>query len=388
MTQPKADKKPNIIFLFSDTGGGHRSAAEAIIEALDLEFPDQYTSEMVDFYLEYAPFPFDQAAATYAPMAQIPDIWELGYKLCDGKHRSKFVQKILWPYVRRGVTRLVKEHPCDLFISVHSVVNIPLLRGLPANRPPYMTVVTDMVSTHAFWYNKKSDIVFVPTDEALQRGVSFGLDPAKIHVVGLPVADRFCHPVMDRAKLRERLGWPLNIPVVLLVSGGDGMGPLEETVRAIIDADLPVALVVIAGRNKTLKERLETLRHKHTIFVYGFVTNMPEFMQAADMIVTKAGPGTISEAFIAGLPIILYSRMPGQEEGNVDYVVNRGAGVWAPAPKKVVATLRRWLNDPRERSEVVKISKSLAKPEASRVIARYAMAMLGKIPFENVALNV
>jgi 1,2-diacylglycerol 3-beta-galactosyltransferase len=70
--------------------------------------------------------------------------------------------------------------------------------------------------------------------------------------------------------------------------------------------------------------------------VYGFVQDMPDFMRAADVLITKAGPGTISEAFIAGLPMILYSRLPGQEDGNVGYVVDNGAGVWAPRPDAVV----------------------------------------------------
>ncbi len=74
---------------------------------------------------------------------------------------------------------------------------------------------------------------------------------------------------------------------------------------------------------------------------------MPDFMRASDCLITKAGPGTISEAFIAGLPMILYSYMPGQEDGNIDYVVNEGAGVWAPRPELVVSALRRWLNDPK-----------------------------------------
>jgi 1,2-diacylglycerol 3-beta-galactosyltransferase len=103
---------------------------------------------------------------------------------------------------------------------------------------------------------------------------------------------------------------------------------------------------------------------------------MPELMNASDIILTKAGPGTISEAFTAGLPIILYSRMPGQEEGNVDYVVEKGAGVWAPYPEQVVATLRYWLDHPEERQKIAKTSKNLARPDASKDIARKIIEVL------------
>ena len=97
---------------------------------------------------------------------------------------------------------------------------------------------------------------------------------------------------------------------------------------------------------------------------------MPDLMNAADVILTKAGPGTISEAFITGLPIILYSKMPGQEDGNVDYVVGKGAGVWAPYPEQVVTTLRYWIDHPEALLKVANTSKSLARPDASLNIAK------------------
>jgi 1,2-diacylglycerol 3-beta-galactosyltransferase len=370
MSEPLTPK-PHVLFLFSDTGGGHRSAAQAIIEALEVYHPGQVTTEMLDFFIEYAPPPFDMAVTGYAPMAQVPDLWELGYKLSNGKYRSRLVQEVLWPYIRGAASRLVEEHPCDLFLSVHPIINTPILRALRKDRAPYITVITDMVTTHAFWYNNQSDLTLVPTEEARQRGLDIEMDPDRIRVVGQPIADKFCRPPAPRAELRAALGWPQDLPVVLMVSGGEGMGPIEETVRAVDQAHLELAMAVIAGRNEALKQNLESAGLKTKTMVYGFVNNMADLMNAADIIITKAGPGTISESFIAGLPIILYSRMPGQEEGNVDYVVEKGAGVWAPEPEQVVAALRYWINHPEVLQTVAKTSKSLARPEASKTIARY-----------------
>ncbi len=369
MTQA-TDKKPHILFLFSDTGGGHRSAAKAIIEALNIYHPGFVTTEMLDFFVEYAPPPFDMAVTTYAPMSQVPDLWELGYKLSNGKYRSKLVYDVLWPYIRSAATRLVEEHPCDMFISVHPIINTPLLRTLGPDHNPYVIVITDMVSTHAFWYNKNATLTISPTKEAKQRGLEIGMDPDSIIVLGQPIADEFRQPSPPKAKLRERLGWPQDLPVVLMVGGGEGMGPLKETVIAVDQVGMDLMMAVIAGRNKALKHNLETANLKTKNIVYGFVEDMPDLMNAADIIVTKAGPGTISEAFIAGLPIILYSRMPGQEEGNVDYVVEKGAGVWAPYPEQVVNTLKDWVNHPENRLKVAATSKSLAHPDASKDIAQ------------------
>lgn len=364
------DKKPHILFLFSDTGAGHRSAAKAIIEALEIYFPGQATTEMLDFFVKYAPPPFNMAASTYAHMAQVPNLWELGYRLSNGKYRSKMVHDVLWPYIRNAAKDLVNEHPCDLFVSVHPIINTPMLRILGADHAPYMIVITDMVSTHAFWYNINATLTLAPTEEARQRGIEIGMDPERIEVAGQPISDKYRHPTAPKAELRANFGWPGSLPVVLMVGGGEGMGPIEDVVRAVDRAQLDLMMVIIAGRNETLQTNLTKKPLKTTHEIFGFVENMPDLMNAADIILTKAGPGTISEAFTAGLPIILYTRMPGQEEGNVDYVVDKGAGVWAPTPGQVVAVLRRWVENPDQREAVAAISKGLARPDAARNIAQ------------------
>lgn len=362
--------KPHVLFLFSDTGAGHRSAARAIIEALEIYFPGQVTTEMLDFFVKYAPPPFNMAATTYAHMAQVPNLWELGYKLSDGKYRSKLVQDVLWPYIRKAAKDLVSEHPCDLFVSVHPIINTPVLRILGAERAPYMIVITDMVSTHAFWYSNQATLTLAPTEEALQRGIDIGMDADRIAVVGQPISDKYRHPTAPKAELRARLGWPGSQIVVLMVGGGEGMGPIEDVVRAVDRAQLDLMMAIITGRNEALKKNLEKKPLATAHEILGFVENMPDLMNAADIILTKAGPGTISEAFTAGLPIVLYTRMPGQEEGNVDYVVEKGAGVWAPTAEGVVTVLRDWHDHPQVRQEVAATSKSLARPDAARNIAQ------------------
>jgi 1,2-diacylglycerol 3-beta-galactosyltransferase len=374
---PQRPDSTRILFLFSDTGGGHRSACEAITEALQAEFGSLISTEMVDIFKEYAPRPFELAPRLYPRMARMPDIWRLGYLISDGKRRRIAFDEILSPYVETAVQRMIADHPADLVVSVHPLANELILRGLGRKRPPFVTVVTDMVSTHAFWFSRKADLILVPTEEARQRGIELGARPERILVAGLPVALRFTAPLADKQDLRRKLGWPENLPTVLLVGGGEGMGPLEKVAYAIDSSNLPISLVIIAGRNRGLKTRLETYPWRIHARTYGFVRQMPEFMRAADVLVTKAGPGTISEAFIAGLPLVLYSRMPGQEDGNVSYVVTEGAGVWAPRPEQVVDTLVNWLEHPDQQARAADASLRLARPEAARTIARALALQLG-----------
>lgn len=374
---PPGRDKPHILFLFSDTGGGHRAAAEAIIEAIALEFPGRVTTEMVDIFRQYAPPPINLAPRIYPGLSRMPRVWKISYYMSDGRRRARFAYTLLRPYLRDSIDRLLKNHPSSLVVSVHQLINSWVAQAAQENNIPFVTVVTDLVSTHAAWYTPMADMVIVPTTAAFKRGLSLRMPPTRMQVVGQPVADRFNRPGANKTLLRERLGWRTDMPVVVIVGGGEGMGPLAGTAYAIDAAGLPVQLVIVAGRNKSLRRQLEDHAWQIPVKIYGFITEMPDFMRAADYLVSKAGPGTISEAFIAGLPVILYSKMPGQEDGNVDFVVDGGAGVWAPEPEIAVESLRRWLANPDARQTVIENALKLARPDASRRIARLLVEKAG-----------
>jgi 1,2-diacylglycerol 3-beta-galactosyltransferase len=152
------------------------------------------------------------------------------------------------------------------------------------------------------------------------------------------------------------------------------MGNLEGIVAALNDSRLPVTLVIIAGRNEPLRQRLEARQWNIPVRVYGFVREMPDFMHAADILLTKAGPGTISEAVSAGLPVVLYSRLDGSEDGNVRYVIDNGAGIWAPSSAEAIAAVQRWLDHPEQLSQASSACLALARPHAAHDIAALLMA--------------
>lgn len=363
-------RKPHIVFYFSDTGGGHRSAAEAIIEAIALEYKDCVTTEMVDFFKDYAPLPFNRAADMYPYMVKAPRLWSASFHATDGHARSRMITSTMWPIARQAARSMVKGHPADLIVTVHPFANTFALKALGAHRPPFINVVTDMVTTHALWFDNRADLILVPTETARLRAIRYHISPEKLHVVGLPVADRYCQPLGNKSTLRTSLGWPVDRPVVLLVGGGEGMGPLAKTAAEIDASGLDLSLVIVCGRNHRLKEKLESQKWANPTLIYGFVREMPDFMRASDYIVTKAGPGTIAEALNAQLPIILYSKLPGQEDGNVTFVQEEGAGVWAPRPIDVVRALTRWISRPEERGKVIENCRRAGRPEAARTIAR------------------
>lgn len=363
--------RKRVLILFSDTGGGHRSSGEAIREALLAKYPDCCDVELVDLLTEYTPYPFRRFPAWYPLMAKRGRAWGRGFKLSDGPRRSRALSTAVWPVIRRAVKRMVREHPADVVVSVHPLFQVPVLRALGKRRAPYITVVTDLVSTHAMWYHPKVDRCLVPTEPALRRALACGIPAGKVRVVGLPVAAKFSQPAGEKLALRAKLNWRADLPAALVVGGGDGMGPLYQIARAIAGCGLNHQIAVVAGRNESLRRRLCAGTWEVPAHIYGFVTNMPELMSAADMMVTKAGPSSITEALNAGLPLVLSSAIPGQEEGNVRYVVSEGAGLWAPGPAKVVEAVRTWLAD--ETGEALRQaaanSRRLAYPHAASDIA-------------------
>lgn len=336
-----------VLILMSDTGGGHRAAAEAIRDAMAVRYGDTIHVEMVDVFRGYSPFPLKYMPEFYPWLInRSKSSWGMGYNLSNNRRQAKLISSGMYITIERGLKQMLREHPADVIVCVHSLFARPAMEALLRfdYRPPFMTVVTDLVSTHAFWYEPRAELCLVPTEPAYQRGLECGLKPEQLRITGLPVHHRFAEALTDKKSAREALGWHPDLPAVLIVGGGEGMGPLYKTARAINKRELNCQLAIIAGNNKSLKAKLEETDWNQQTHIYGFVKDMPRLMAAADILVTKAGPATISEACIAGLPMILYDAIPGQETGNVEYVTNNQAGVFAHGSRAVGEAVETWLS--------------------------------------------
>jgi 1,2-diacylglycerol 3-beta-galactosyltransferase len=373
-----------VVLLYGDTGGGHRSSAQAIRTALHRLVAvsgdtDSVETELVNG-LDYAPLAFRGLTDGYPLWVNYArTLYALGFKASNHRRRVVALRNVLEPISEKAAADLINDHPADLYVSCHPVFNhaVPLAIAGARRSTNYVHVVTDLVSGHALHYTPEVDHCIVPTEEAREQAIKNYVRIDKISVAGQPVAPDFRERMADSTALRAALGLNPELPVVLLMGGGDGMGRLEVTGRELALSNLPVQLLIVAGRNATVRENLEFINPRVPYMkVFGFVDNVPALMGASDMIITKAGPGTICEAFIAALPIILYDAVPGQEEGNVDYVVNKGAGAWCPSPFTVLKQVRQWIQVPEELSAARHASAALARPDAALDIARIIMRFL------------
>jgi 1,2-diacylglycerol 3-beta-galactosyltransferase len=343
--KPMAKK---VLIITCDAGGGHRSVTKALRDALDHFFPGKYHVQQTDIIAECFPFPLSLAGRAYGPVVnRLRFSWGVLWHLTNGRRRSPLILRAIAPLASGRLATILRETRPDIVISTHPFGNyLParLLRQAGWDTP-LITMVTDLVNIHHCWLCPEVDLYLVATEEARLTALSAGLPPDRVQVVGLPVGLEFRQCTRGKEELRRELNLSPDLVTILVMGGGDGMGNVFSSARAATQALAEIQLVVVAGRSQTLKARLEAVPWEVPTTILGFVDNIADFMQAADLLITKAGPSTLSEALACGLPMLITGALRGQEEGNVGWAVETGAAVAALSPRQIGPALQNVLGD-------------------------------------------
>lgn len=362
-----------VLFLISDTGGGHRASAEALAEALHRLHGASVACAIVDPFAEYTHWPLNQAPEAYSPLINRATwLWQALWRLGENPAIWRAARDLTTIWQTDRMRQLSADYPADLVVSVHPLLSQEPQRTLRAMQPGIRTatVVTDLTSAPRMWYDPAVDLLVTSCDEVTAAAQAAGVPSDRVRQLGLPIRLAFAATQVSRAEAHARLGLA-DLPTVLVMSGGEGMGPVEEIVGALAAtlSDQTGQVVVICGRNAVLQRRLAATRWPVPVTALGFVAEVPLWMRAADCLVTKAGPGTIAEALACGLPMIISSFVPGQETGNVSFVEGRGVGVYCPQPAAIAATVRGWLAAPERTAAIRDRARTLARPNAALNIA-------------------
>jgi UDP-N-acetylglucosamine:LPS N-acetylglucosamine transferase len=207
---------------------------------------------------------------------------------------------------------------------------------------------------------------------AADKLVRLGIQPSRIATLGIPIRPELARIAVSAREMRVRLGLDPDLAMLLLMGGGDGAGRLAETARAVArlgDRGKRFQLVVVTARNVRARQALEAAPWPIPTRILGFVTNIGEYMTAADVIATKPGSLTVSEALALARPLLLGRPLPGQEEGNVGYVVGSGAGLAYTNPEEAAEAFAYLLEDASVRWEMSQRAARLGNPRAAeRVI--------------------
>ncbi|HUZ89579.1 MAG TPA: glycosyltransferase [Candidatus Acidoferrales bacterium] len=337
-----------ILILFSDTGGGHRAAAQALRQAL-LEIDPSLRIELLDPLIGQGPALVRQLAQLYPAIINRSRVaWGMLYRSSNTRAGFAAARSLFGRQVKNNLIEDLLQVDPDLVISVHPLLNHVAHRAIRSSgrTRAQVTVVTDLVDLHRGWACPQVDLVVVPTHEARDQMIQRRVPSARVALLGMPVGLGFRPPGPgEKGSLRRQLGLDEQIPTILVAGGGEGAGRILTQVRELAGDVHPWQLIVVCGRNRRLRERLQGLELGTRPLINGFVDNMAELMRASDVVVTKAGPGAICEALASGLPLLLTGYLPGQETANVGFVTSSGAGIYVPRSGQLRSALEGMLQD-------------------------------------------
>ncbi|GAC1654183.1 MAG: glycosyltransferase [Vulcanimicrobiaceae bacterium] len=363
------------LFLISDTGGGHRSASMAITAALD-EIKEPFSFEhRIDDVAAHCSFPLTQLGLAYSSALRFaPPVYGALYYATNGRRRYKALVRFCEPLYRERLRDLFLSYEPDVIVSVHPLLNHAALRARADAKMTYVpliTVITDLGKVHESWLMPEADAVVVPAREVYDRAVSRGVPSYRLRMLGQPIHPKFEDVTASKAEIRKQLGLPANRFITLLMAGGEGGGKLLTTALALAKAHLDAHYIVVCGRNAALKTKLEEMVPSLGVdmTVLGYTDEIPRLMRAGDLLVTKAGPGSLAEANVAQVPVVVYDYVPGQERGNVEFVRRNGIGIVALTTPGVVAAVRKLISQPERLTEMRRRQSEVAPHESARRIA-------------------
>lgn len=366
-----------VVVVYSRVGGGHFSAAQAL--ATELDATGRCEARLVDAYVEYGRFPVTRFPRIYASLARRhPRLWSAVYYTSA----RRFIDpgSIVGPFMRSGLWRMLASHQPGLVVSALPVVNGLLADALRPLAVRLEVVLTDWNLVHPFWLAHGVDHYTAPTDAARQDCITFGVSPAAIDVVGIPVRRGFAIPA-DRVEVRAQrlrvLGLDPDRFTILAMAGAEGSPRTLINLARLAKADLPGQLIVVCGNNADLRCRVERLATRIPLRALGFVDDVADLMSAIDVLVTKAGGVTLAEGFSRGVAVVIHDVLPGQETGNLEYVLRQGAVEFAPNPSALVEIVARLERDPEHRTSLAERGARLGRPDAAKQIAANILQRAG-----------
>jgi processive 1,2-diacylglycerol beta-glucosyltransferase len=352
-------------------GEGHTAAACAVRQAVKERMPDMQC-EVVDSY-RYASQVFHRVASNgYIGMVKmLPQLYKYIYDQAERATKVSAFKSWLHHYTALNLRQHVTELDPDVIVCTHAFpcgVMAEYKRAF-ADAPPVVGIVTDFV-VHPFWIHRNIDGYAVATPAMRQALIARGVYPECVSVTGIPVDERFGIP-QSRADARRAIGVDPNRTTILLMGGGLGIGPLEKALARIDQLERDLQIVVVVGKNLRLEHRLaEAARWmRKPVTVVGFVPNVYEYMRAADILVSKPGGLTSSEALAAELPMVMLRPLPGQEERNARYLQESGVGLRVQTSRDLTETLERLLANPQRLARMRAVAKTLAKPHSAAAVA-------------------
>ena len=369
----KEESKKRILILTADVGFGHRSAANAVAAALSERYGEYCQVEIFNpLDDKRTPALLRDTQTDYDKLVKkMPESYKVSYHISNEPVPNAIVEQTLTLLLFNVLSDILKHTHPHVVVVTNSIYLAPLKSILAVHKLsiPYQTVITDLTEVHRQWFNDGADEIFVPTPEVFQQGLRFGFPKDRVHLTGIPVNVAIARETRSQKDIRKDLGWDSD-KTTLLVVGSKRVKNLDEVFHVVNHSGLALQLVVVAGGDEDFYLRMSQVEWHTKAHLYNFVDKMPDFLHAADCIISKAGGLIVSEALACCLPFLFVDVTPGQEEGNADYVIRNKAGELATTPMRALEILCHWTQGGNEGlRQYAETSRNLGRPLAAYDIA-------------------
>ncbi|MFH1269672.1 MAG: glycosyltransferase [Candidatus Omnitrophota bacterium] len=369
------NKPKRIILMYISEISGHHSATIAIERALKILRPD---TEILNINTFNYTNPISEKVVNSLYMAVIkrtPKIWDYLYDNPAVVKKLESIKKTIHKFNSPKLKNLFDKYrpdavvctqafPCGMVADFKKTYNSDL---------DLVAVLTDYIP-HSYWVYDTINYYITPSDEVSQRLIKKGVPAHKIKPLGIPFDPRFNNSVSNGEVMRK-LGLNQGLPVLLIMGGGQGLGPIKTLVRSLEKVKSGCQELIVVGNNKKLYKSLKNRikKYKKNILLFEYVDNINELMSISDIIITKPGGVTTSEALAKKVPMIIVKPIPGQEESNTAYLIKEGAAVKLDKPKEINLIVDSLLADRNKLKSLSEAGSRIGKPNASIDIARFLL---------------
>lgn len=371
-----------VLILSVAVGAGHMRTAEALKEAVKILYPGAEI-RILDTFRYASPFLGKMVLGAYMEMLKkLPFLYGLLYsqagrgKPLSGKGKAGFSHIINIAAAPRLV-KCINDFKPEIIVCTHAfpLGIVSFLKKKGVFRGPLFAIITDY-DVHSFYIFPEVDDYIVGSEDLIPQCLAFGIDPGCVHATGIPIHSQFMAR-HDKVLLRQQIGLKPDLPVVLLMGGGLGMGSIDTMFKTLGSSNR-CQLICVAGVNAVLRKKLDNMAWDMScqVKIYGFVDNIHELMAASDFMVGKAGGLACAEAMALGLPIFIVDPLPGQEVRNAEFMNAAGAGVRINAAN-LATVVQEYLKDPAKIENMARISAARGKPYAARDVARLMAIAVG-----------
>lgn len=355
---------------------GHRQATVAVSKSLKRFIPDADVMSINGFGYNYPVLEHVVNATYMTVIKHTPKVWDYLYDNPKVVKRSANFRNFLNKSSHKKLEKLFNEFPADTVICSQAfpcsmVADYKVTRGL---RFRLVGALTDY-APHSYWINDGVDHYIVPSEDTRERFIRKGVAPEKIKAFGIPIRSKFAER-LDKEAVRAELGLDPAVPVVLVMGGGQGLGPMKEAVKKLLALSLPLQLIVVTGANIKLFRWVRKLAGSSAkkIIHFDYASNVDELMEASDLIVTKPGGLTTAECLAKGLPMVIIEPLPGQEERNADFLLEKGVGVRVHDLSDLAEEVELLLRSPDRMGAMAQAARDNSKPFAADDVARLVAA--------------